>query len=89
VPLPVACLRYEKMRVDSICCCKSVVLDACAILYRKRLFLEAISYYQEEEEEEPIGGLFLSIYYDLPLAKRRRRTTQQTAFARDNKNHMI
>lgn len=31
--------------------------------------LEAISYYQEEEEEEPIGGLFLSIYYDLPLAK--------------------
>lgn len=29
--------------------------------------LEAISYL--EEEEEPIGGLFLSIYYDLPLAK--------------------
>jgi hypothetical protein len=53
-------------------------------------FLEAISYYQEEEEEEePIGGLFLSIFYDLPLAKRRRRTTQQTAFARDNKKHMI
>jgi hypothetical protein len=49
--------------------------------------LEAISYL--EEEEEPIGGLFLSIYYDLPLAKRRRRTTQQTAFARDNKKHMI
>lgn len=51
--------------------------------------LQAISYYQEEEEEEPIGGLFLSIYYDLPLAKRRRRTTQQTAFAIDNQKHMI
>jgi hypothetical protein len=36
-----------------------------------------------------IGGLFLSIYYDLPLAKRRRRITQRTAFARDNKKHMI
>jgi hypothetical protein len=44
--------------------------------------LGAISYYleEEEEEEEPIGGLFLSIYYDLPLAKRWRGTTQQTTF---------
>jgi hypothetical protein len=31
--------------------------------------LGAISYYLEEEEEESIGGLFLSIYYDMLLAK--------------------
>jgi hypothetical protein len=51
--------------------------------------LGAISYYLEEEEEEPIGGLFLLIYYDLPLAKRWRRTMQQTVFSRDNKKHLI
>ncbi len=51
--------------------------------------LGAISYYLEEEEEESIGGLFLSIYYDMLLAKWWRWTTQQTPFSRDNKKHMI
>jgi hypothetical protein len=74
------------LQIGCACCLRNLVQEK---VISGGFVLEAISYYQEEEEEEPIGGLFLSIYYDLPLAKRRRRTTQQTAFARDNKKHMI
>jgi hypothetical protein len=76
------------LQIGCACCLRNLVQEK---VISGGFVLEAISYYreEEEEEEEPIGGLFLSIYYDLPLAKRRRRTTQQTAFARDNKKHMI